>query len=164
VTTYPQPLNPQVSVRMRANRRRDTGPERAVRSLLHRAGLRFFVDRPVRLADRVVRPDIVFPRARVAVFIDGCFWHACPQHGTRPRRNAGYWDPKLRRNVQRDREVDAALAAAGWLPVRHWEHESPDAVAADVEAIVSRRATGPRADSVAGMAAGPRVTSTVERR
>jgi DNA mismatch endonuclease (patch repair protein) len=130
---------------MRANRRRDTRPEVAVRSRLHRAGMRFFVDRPIRLADRVVRPDIMFPSARVAVFIDGCFWHACPDHGTNPRRNGEYWSGKLRRNVERDRLVDRGLQDAGWISVRHWEHEAADDVATLVAAIVAAR-TG-RGDS-----------------
>lgn len=131
---------------MRANRRRDTRPEVAVRSRLHRAGLRFFVDRPVRLADRVVRPDITFPRVRVAVFVDGCFWHACPDHGTQPRRNGAYWSDKLRRNVERDRLVDAALARDGWTIVRRWEHEPADDIAEAVAvAVASRsRASFPR--------------------
>jgi len=124
---------------MQANRRRDTRPEVAVRSTLHRAGLRFFVDRPVRLEDRVVRPDIVFPSARVAVFIDGCFWHACPEHGTKPRRNAAYWAPKLRRNIERDRLVDTGLTQAGWLTLRFWEHERPAQIASAVAAAVAQR-------------------------
>lgn len=132
MTGYPQPLDADVSRRMRANSRRDTRPELAVRSLLHGAGLRFFVDRPLRLAGRTVRPDIVFPRARVAIFVDGCFWHACPEHGTRPQHNKRYWTPKLRRNVERDRAVDAALVAEGWRVERHWEHEEPAAVAESV--------------------------------
>jgi DNA mismatch endonuclease (patch repair protein) len=132
---------------MRANRRRDTRPEVAVRSHLHRAGLRFFVDRPIRLADRVVRPDITFPRVRVAVFIDGCFWHACPEHGTHPRRNGEYWSSKLRRNVERDRLVNVGLAQAGWASVRHWEHESPEEVVAAVAAVVASRTSGTKAGS-----------------
>lgn len=136
---YPHPANEAVSVRMRANRRRDTRPEVVVRSRLHRAGLRFFVDRPVRLANRTVRPDIVFPRARVAVFIDGCFWHACPEHGTKPRTNADYWTLKLRRNVYRDRAVDAGLAAAGWYAARFWEHEAPEDVAERIAVAVAAR-------------------------
>ena len=104
--------------------------------------MRFFVDRPIRLADRVVRPDITFPSARVAVFIDGCFWHACPEHGTNPRRNGEYWSGKLRRNVERDRLVDAGLAEAGWASVRHWEHEAPEDVAATVAAVVAFRTSG----------------------
>lgn len=116
-------------MRMRRNRRRDSRPERAVRSALHRAGLRFRVDYPVRLEQRLVRPDVVFTRARLAVFVDGCFWHCCPDHGTEPRSNTGYWDAKLISNVQRDRAVDEALGAEGWLVIRAWEHENPVDVA-----------------------------------
>ncbi|WP_407655876.1 very short patch repair endonuclease [Capillimicrobium parvum] len=140
MTGYPQPADEATSIRMRANRRRDTGPEVAVRSLLHRAGLRFFVDRPLRLADGLsVRPDISFPRSRTAVFIDGCFWHVCPEHGTRPRRNQEYWAPKLQRNVERDRRVDRALANAGWIVARYWEHQDPTTVARAITRLVTER-------------------------
>lgn len=71
----------------------------------------------------------MFTRQRIAAFIDGCFWHCCPVHGTQPRLNAEYWEPKLRRNVERDRETDDALRAAGWLVLRFWEHEPPALVA-----------------------------------
>jgi DNA mismatch endonuclease (patch repair protein) len=139
MSAYPRPADASVTKRMRANRRRDTRAEVAVRSALHRAGLRFFVDRPVRLRDRVVRPDVVFPRVQVAVFVDGCYWHACPDHGTQPTRNADYWGPKLRRNVARDRAVDGELAKAGWLALRFWEHEQADCVAQHVLAVVAAR-------------------------
>jgi DNA mismatch endonuclease (patch repair protein) len=83
-----------------------------------------------------VRPDVVFVARRVAIFLDGCYWHRCPQHGTAPRTNAGYWTEKLDRNVARDRRVDAALDAAGWRVVRIWEHESVvDAVDAVLQAL-----------------------------
>ncbi len=70
-----------------------------------------------------VRPDIVFTRRKLAVFVDGCFWHVCPEHGRQPTRNERYWSPKLRRNVERDRLADEALAEAGWQVLRIWEHE-----------------------------------------
>jgi DNA mismatch endonuclease (patch repair protein) len=98
---------------MRANRRTDTAPERALRSELHRLGLRFRKDLRVKVDRGSARPDIVFPRARVAVYCDGCFWHRCPEHGQIPKANRDYWEPKLARNVERDRETDAALAEAG---------------------------------------------------
>lgn len=121
---------------MLGNRRRDTKPEVALRSALHAAGLRFRKDYRLDLDGVRVRPDIVFTRAKVAVFVDGCFWHSCPLHGTRPTRNADYWLPKLARNVERDREQDAALAAHGWQAVRIWEHESlEDAVQKVVEQV-----------------------------
>jgi len=139
---YPHPADEATSIRMRANSRRDTRPELAVRSRLHRAGFRFFVDRPLQLTDRAVRPDISFPRARVAVFIDGCFWHACPDHGTRPTRNTKYWSPKLRRNVARDRAIDLALASEGWTCLRYWEHEVPCSVAEAIADAVRLKLCG----------------------
>jgi DNA mismatch endonuclease (patch repair protein) len=108
--------------------RRDTRPELAIRSELHRRGLRFRVDRAP-LAGLRSRADIVFGPARVAVYVDGCFWHSCPQHATRPKANAEWWDRKLARNRERDRETDQALAEQGWTVVRIWEHEDPVAAA-----------------------------------
>jgi len=119
---------------MRANPRRDTKPEVAVRSALHALGLRFRKDHPIRLGSgRLVRPDVVFTRARIAVFIDGCFWHRCPEHGNVPKVNTGYWLPKLARNVVRDAAVSAELVADGWTSIRAWEHEDPACVAAEIE-------------------------------
>lgn len=103
-------------------------------------GLRFRKDLPLRLADRIVRPDVVFTRARLAVFVDGCFWHRCPEHGNVPRANSDYWGPKLERNIARDRAVDRALADAGWRVLRAWEHEEVTLVAAAVAAELSLRA------------------------
>lgn len=122
---------------MRAIRRANTKPELALRSALHRQGYRFRKDLRLDLAGGVrVRPDIAFTARRVAVFVDGCFWHACPEHGGRPAVNQSYWEPKLRRNVERDRAADAALAAAGWRVVRVWEHVPlADAVAEVVAAL-----------------------------
>jgi DNA mismatch endonuclease (patch repair protein) len=127
---------------MQRNPRRDTLPEVAVRSALHRRGLRFRRDHAIWLPDRVVRPDVVFAGARLAIFIDGCFWHVCPIHGNQPRANTAYWKPKLARNVSRDRAVDAALEAAGWRVLRAWEHEAPEAVADRVQLALGRE--GPR--------------------
>lgn len=124
---------------MRANRRADTKPELVLRSALHRAGLRFRKDHPVRAGGVRVRPDVVFTRQRVAVFIDGCFWHRCPIHGKEPTSHSAYWAPKLRRNVERDQEVDAALRSDGWTVIRAWEHEMPEAVAERVVAALGRR-------------------------
>lgn len=76
-----------------------------------------------------MRPDVVFPRRRIAVFVDGCFWHCCPIHGNEPRANTDYWGPKLARNVARDRAVDEALLADGWTVIRAWEHEEPASIA-----------------------------------
>jgi DNA mismatch endonuclease (patch repair protein) len=117
---------------MRGNRKENTKPEVRLRSVLHRRGLRFFKNaRPERGIP--CRVDIVFPRARLAVFVDGCFWHRCPEHGTAPRTNARYWSAKIARNVERDRENDKLLAESGWQVIRVWEHESVAAAADRVE-------------------------------
>ena len=122
---------------MRAIRRADTKPELALRSALHRAGYRFRKDYRLDLdAGSRVRPDIAFTARRVAVFVDGCFWHACPEHGRNPAVNEWYWAPKLRRTVERDRAADAALAAAGWRVVRNWEHVPRAAAIAAVTAAI----------------------------
>jgi DNA mismatch endonuclease (patch repair protein) len=94
-----------------------------LRSALFSLGLRYRVDYPIRPADgaRPIRPDVVFPGARLVVFVDGCFWHRCPDHGTRPSRNSEYWDAKLERNVDRDRRYDRLLNEAGWTVIRIWE-------------------------------------------
>lgn len=112
---------------MLANKRRDTTTELAVRRLLHARGLRYRVDyAPVPGLRR--RADIVFTRARLAIFIDGCFWHGCPIHATSPKRNSDYWGPKLAANVARDADTNARLEGAGWRVLRFWEHEAPTAV------------------------------------
>lgn len=120
---------------MRANRRRDTGPERRVRSLLHARGVRYRVDLPILLTGmRPIRPDIVFPGVRLAVFIDGCFWHGCAEHGQRPGvRNGYYWRPKIDSNVERGARQVVALELAGWTVLRFWEHEAAEDVAKVIE-------------------------------
>ncbi len=108
---------------------RDTAAELRLRAELHRRGLRYRVDvAPIMGLRR--RADVVFTRQRLAVFVDGCFWHGCPEHATWPKHNAAWWREKLERNRQRDRETDRQLRAAGWRVVRVWEHEDP-VVAAD---------------------------------
>lgn len=114
---------------------RDTTPELALRSELHRRGLRFRVDRPPVPGIRT-RADIVFPREKVAVYVDGCFWHSCPDHGTMPKANADFWEPKLARNKERDREINAALQEKGWAVERVWEHEDPAQAADRVERAI----------------------------
>ena len=136
---YPFPESVARSAVMTANRSVDTGPETVVRSLLHRSGLRFRKNLRVQALGIHVRPDIVFTRLRVAVFIDGCFWHRCPEHGSSPRHNAWYWLPKLKKNVARDRRAVRHLAKAGWVSRRYWEHEPPGRVATAVAALVGRR-------------------------
>lgn len=116
-------------------RQRDTWPELDVRRLLHGRGMRYRVSYPVPgLTRRSI--DVAFTRARVAVFIDGCFWHGCPEHGTHPRANAAWWDAKLRRNAERDAETDRVLRASGWAVLRFWEHEDARLVADSVETAV----------------------------
>jgi DNA mismatch endonuclease (patch repair protein) len=143
----PAALNAAVSRQMSRMPRRSTGPELAVRRELHRLGLRFRVN----YAALPGRPDLVFTRARMAIFIDGCFWHRCPQHGVLPRHNGQWWRTKLDRNVARDAEKDAALRALGWLPVHIWEHENPDDACKRIERewrsrieAAARRARQPR--------------------
>jgi DNA mismatch endonuclease, patch repair protein len=126
---------------MRANRKRDTGPELALRSELHRRGLRYRLGLKVAAPGLRVLPDLVFPRQRVAVFVDGCWWHRCPEHGTMPRSNTAYWLPKLARNVERDLQVDAALTASGWSVVRVWEHSVREDVGA-VASVIAAQITG----------------------
>jgi len=127
---------------MRANHKRDTGPELALRRSLHRLGLRYRVaERPPVLSGNIGRADVLFPAARTAVYLDGCWWHACPEHFRPARTNTAYWAPKIERNRARDSEIDASLAAAGWLSIRVWEHEDPTAAARRVaEAVRGRRA------------------------
>jgi DNA mismatch endonuclease, patch repair protein len=137
----PAPSSAAKSAEMSKLGRRDTAPELALRSELHRRGLRFRVDRaPVRGLRS--RADIVFGPAKVAVYVDGCFWHSCPQHGTRPKANAEWWEQKLRRNQERDAETDRALHESGWEVVRVWEHEDPILAAARVQKLVQSRAGG----------------------
>ncbi len=113
----------------------------ALRRELHALGLRYRVDHPVLPGVRR-RPDVVFTAARVAVFVDGCFWHRCPQHATQPKNNATWWVEKLQRTVDRDRDTDQRLAAAGWTVVRVWEHERPDQAAAQIRNVVLPRRPG----------------------
>jgi DNA mismatch endonuclease (patch repair protein) len=120
---------------MLANRRRDTAPEVAIRRLLHARGLRFRVDYRVIPTSRT-RADIAFTRRKLAIFVDGCFWHGCPLHATQPKRNAEYWAPKLARNVERDAETSALLRENDWTVLRYWEHEDPETVADDIERVV----------------------------
>jgi DNA mismatch endonuclease (patch repair protein) len=117
---------------MRGNKGVNTKPEIALRSALHRLGYRFRVNYVIREGGERVAADIVFTRYRVAVFVDGCFWHCCPVHGNQPRANSEYWSRKLQRNVERDRRVDQWLVDAGWRVIRIWEHEDPRAAVAQI--------------------------------
>jgi len=127
----PIPSSPDVSARMSRQRRRDTEPELLLRRELHRRGMRFRVDAPIPGLPRR-RADVVFTRARIAVFVDGCFWHGCPEHATQPASNAQWWATKLTRNVERDRETDEHLRATGWTVLRFWEHADMAAASAAV--------------------------------
>jgi DNA mismatch endonuclease, patch repair protein len=128
---------PAISSRMSRQARRDTAPEVALRRELHRRGLRFRVDWPIPGMPRR-RADIAFTRKRVAIFIDGCFWHRCPTHKTAPANNAAWWTSKLEMNVRRDRETDEHLAATGWIVLRFWEHDALDDVVRMTVAALSQ--------------------------
>ena len=125
----PTPSSPTVRRVMQGNRGKDTAPELAIRAALHARGLRFFKHRRP-LPGLSCEADIVFPTTRIAVFVDGCFWHGCPEHGRRPATNREYWTTKIERNVARDRRNDQALRSEGWTVIRVWEHETV-AIAAD---------------------------------
>lgn len=134
----PIPSTAEVSDRMARQRRRNTAPELAMRRELHRLGLRYRVDvRPEAALPRTA--DIVFRRARVAVFVDGCFWHGCTTHGTIPAANREWWAAKLARNVARDRDTDVRLRGMGWTVIRCWEHADMAGAAAHVESVVRRK-------------------------
>lgn len=136
----PKALNVSVSRQMSRMPRRDSRPEVRLRAELHRRGLRF------RLQGKLPgRPDIVLTRARMAIFVDGCFWHRCPVHGTLPRNNADWWRDKLDRNVDRDSEKDLQLSALGWLAVHVWEHEDVLQAAESIVALWRDRTGRPRA-------------------
>ncbi|MFF4555370.1 very short patch repair endonuclease [Streptomyces sp. NPDC001422] len=120
---------------MQGNRSRDTRPELALRRAVHRLGLRYRVAvRPLPEVRRTA--DLVFTRARVAVFLDGCFWHGCPTHHTVAKRNGAFWAEKVARNKARDEDTNRRLREAGWVAVRVWEHENPHAAAEKVRAAV----------------------------
>jgi DNA mismatch endonuclease, patch repair protein len=110
---------------MQANRGYDTGPELAIRSILHRTGLRYRVNVPLPF-NRRRRADIVLSRARLYVFIDGCFWHGCPEHFVTPKTRTNFWVGKVEGNRARDRDTDAHLTRMGLTPVRIWEHVDPE--------------------------------------
>lgn len=116
---------------MRSNKGRDTRPEMALRRRVHAAGLRYRVSaRPLPGVRRIA--DLVFSRIKLAVFLDGCFWHGCPEHHTRSKTNDAYWADKIVQNRRRDAETDRLLGEAGWTVIRVWEHEDPDEAAEKV--------------------------------
>ncbi|MFF4471116.1 very short patch repair endonuclease [Streptomyces sp. NPDC001599] len=130
---------------MQAIRSRDTTPERLIRQLVHAQGLRYRVAaRPLPKLRRTA--DMVFRPAKVAVFVDGCYWHGCPEHYVAPKTNSGYWSDKVARNMARDRDTDQRLTAEGWTVLRFWEHEAPEECAAHIAAEVERHRNAGRKD------------------
>lgn len=130
---------PNAAIRksMQGNRGRDTAPEMAVRRLLHAQGFRYRVHvRPVQDVRRTA--DLVFPRMKVAVFIDGCYWHGCPEHYIAPMTNAFYWSDKVSANRARDIDTNTVLRSRGWSVYRFWEHQPPTAVAAEIAEALER--------------------------
>jgi DNA mismatch endonuclease (patch repair protein) len=121
---------------MKSNTGRDTKPELELRRAVHARGLRYFVNRrPMREVRRTA--DLLFPRLRVAVFLDGCFWHGCPEHHTIAKTNAAFWADKVATNRRRDGDTNARLEAAGWTVIRVWEHEPVDRAATRIVEIVA---------------------------
>ncbi len=134
----PTPSSEAALARMKAAKPRDTAPEKALRSALHRKGLRFRLDKkPVENLNR--KADIVFRSAKVTVFVDGCFWHGCPVHGTQAKANAEFWAQKIKQNQERDLDTTSRLEAAGWIVIRVWEHEGPEEVSQKIYDIVVER-------------------------
>jgi DNA mismatch endonuclease (patch repair protein) len=123
---------------MRRNRPRDTSPELRLRRLLHSRGLRYRVSaRPLPPLPRTA--DILFTKAKVAVFIDGCYWHGCEEHYRPSTRNSQFWREKIEGNKRRDHDTNRRLADAGWTVIRRWEHDDAEVVADEVIAAVSQR-------------------------
>jgi DNA mismatch endonuclease (patch repair protein) len=148
-TDRPEPIDDSVRRRMSRQARKDTAPEMALRRALHRRGLRYRVGiRPIRELRGAA--DVVFPLARVAVYVDGCFWHMCPDHSTMPANNAAWWKSKLEANRARDQRTNDVLQRHGWSAVRVWEHEDPEQAAERVAAKVraARADTNMRSYSV----------------
>ncbi|MEU8698037.1 very short patch repair endonuclease [Streptomyces sp. NPDC048680] len=144
-----KPSSPGVSARMSRQASRDTAPEVAVRKLLHASGYRYRVNERVpHMPRRTI--DIAFTRAKVAVFLDGCFWHGCPEHATQPKSNAEWWRQKLDRNIARDTETTTHLVTKGWTVLRFWEHQPPVQVAAQVAKVVDRKRSAKRTGSEGG--------------
>ena len=135
---HPGASSPELSERMSTFPRRDTTPELELRSELWRRGLRYRVDRPLD-GKRRRRADLTFVGPKVVVFVDGCFWHGCPEHGTSPKANAEWWSEKLARNAARDADTDEYLTSQGWTVLRFWEHEDVLAAADQVERVVRAR-------------------------
>jgi DNA mismatch endonuclease (patch repair protein) len=142
MTVTPSASSVAARDRMTRQRRVHTAPEIAVRRALHRRGLRFRLFVAVPQTRRTI--DIAFTKARVAVMIDGCYWHGCPVHGTQPKANATWWAEKLTANTTRDADTTRRLTSEGWVVIRAWEHEDPEDVAVRVHQVVTSR-RGPTA-------------------
>lgn len=140
VPAHPGASSTQASARMSAARRRDTAPELALRRELHARGLRYRVTYPVP-GQRRRTIDVAFTRVKVAIFVDGCFWHGCPDHATTPRSNSAWWVGKLAANRARDEDTDLALNDMGWTVVRVWEHEPVSDAASRIETVVNAART-----------------------
>ncbi|WP_204060648.1 DNA mismatch endonuclease Vsr [Microbispora corallina] len=130
--------SPAVRTIMKANRGRDSKPELALRSAIHSLGLRYRVDSPP-ITELRRRADLVFVKAKVAVFVDGCYWHGCSEHYRPARQNEKFWSDKISKNQARDRDTDAKLARAGWLVIRVWEHEDTAEAAEHIAQTVRNR-------------------------
>jgi len=133
---YPEARSLASSNWARSASNRESKPAVRIRSELHRLGLRFRKEYRIILPGAPVRADIVFTASKLVVFVDGCFWHSCPQHGRIPGRNSNYWEPKLENNVARDRRVDLELARAGWHVLRVWEHVPPHDAAVSIASVL----------------------------
>lgn len=133
----PTASSPDALARMKRQGQRDTVPELALRRELWQRGLRYRLHSRVPGTRRTI--DIAFPGSRVAVFVNGCFWHSCPTHGTRPRANSRWWEEKLESNSERDTDTDKRLSEAGWVSIRVWEHDDPRCAAKDISALVRAR-------------------------
>jgi DNA mismatch endonuclease (patch repair protein) len=136
------PSSPEASRRLSRVRQKGTLAELDLRRALHAKGLRYRLHQPLLTKPRRVA-DIVFPRARVAIFVDGCFWHGCPKHASWPKSNADFWREKIEANRSRDADTDQRLKALGWQVVRIWEHEDAgDAAKRIAELVQARRKNG----------------------
>ena|SRR5258706_2087148 len=137
-TSRPSPSSEAALRRMKAAKPRDTAPEIAIRSALHRLGLRYSINaKPIKELNRSA--DILFRSLKVAIFIDGCFWHGCPIHGTQAKANSEFWRAKIERNQERDAETTKYLKKSGWKVIRVWEHENPEKASAKIQKTVLKR-------------------------
>lgn len=158
--SYSWASSPAVRRVMLGNRSRDTSPELRLRAALHRAGLRFWKHRRP-LPTLRCEADVVFPRIRLAVFVDGCFWHGCPRHGTAPKSNSEWWRVKLERIRTRDRRNLRRLRYRGWVVLRVWEHQVDcDLDSAVARVLKAKRVAATSRRSVKATSRGRRSSST----